>query len=431
MPAYSGKFQYRDKSGAPIMMGPCNLRFDAETCTVTPESGAPVAFDLGDVDCAAAGEFDLQLSLYTGRVLQLRQFGAVFSQMAGQFMTAWRDRTVRCMLLEDLAETMRCPGAAAFGRSAATPAEIRLYRTNIAVLPASGAPFQWRLADVESVSFDEAAYSIALKSAAEVLVLSKLARKTEELLAGLRAALNEMRRASADALHDLFPFLDPDRLQRLAALMPEGRSVRLASLAAVHPKVPEALLQRAVDGGLRPYFEALRSRAAADSLMAGFKFIRKEEEAEAPEGEAEAVAEDEPSQEITPEAAPEGEEKQPLFFWFFFPLAGAGGRNTNLAAWEAATGGGRATYFFRLPPSGAVEEAVERITRALALVNFRREPVYLAEESLERQPRFHRYAIAARKLPELRALRESFAGRAMHTSLEQWTAQVEGIAARR
>ena len=36
MPAYTGKFQYLDESGAPVSAGACQFRFDAETATVTP-----------------------------------------------------------------------------------------------------------------------------------------------------------------------------------------------------------------------------------------------------------------------------------------------------------------------------------------------------------------------------------------------------------
>ena len=61
-------------------------------------------------------------------------------------------------------------------------------------------------------------------------------------------------------------------------------------------------------------------------------------------------------------------------------------------------------------------------------MNFRREPVYLPDDSLERQPRFHRYAIGCRKLPDLRTLRAAFLGRAIHSSLDAWTAQVDAIA---
>ncbi len=142
--------------------------------------------------------------------------------------------------------------------------------------------------------------------------------------------------------------------------------------------------------------------------MAGYKFIRPDEEQEETE-----------------------KQDNPLFFWFFFPLAGVNGKHCGLAAWEASTGSGRATYFFRTHQSGEaaehVEAAIEKLTQALALVNFRREPIYLSDESLFQTPQFHRYAIGCRKLPVLRDLRADFAGRAIHSNLQDWTTQFENI----
>ena len=109
----------------------------------------------------------------------------------------------------------------------------------------------------------------------------------------------------------------------------------------------------------------------------------------------------------------------PLFFRYFIPLA------RNIAAWEATTGSGRATYFFHA--DSPVEAAVASLTRGLALVNFHREPIYLPETLLDQQPRFQRYAIGARKLPGLRALRAAYLGRAIHSSLETWQTQVLSI----
>jgi hypothetical protein len=161
-----------------------------------------------------------------------------------------------------------------------------------------------------------------------------------------------------------------------------------------------------VDSGLRPYFDWLRNRAGDDLVMTGFKFIRADEE----QPELEANAEENAA------------ETDALFFWFFFPI-----RSANLIAWEAVTGSGRATYFFRLPPDANVEEHVQRLTRALALISFRREPVYLPDQSLEEQPRFHKYAIAARKIPDLRVLRAAYVGRAIHSSFDAWKSQAEAI----
>jgi hypothetical protein len=391
MPAYSGKFQYTGEHGEILNQGPCQVSFDRETCVVTPSGSTPLAFDLGDVDRTVPGEWDLQLALYTGRTLTLKQFGAAFSNMAGELIAAWRDRTVQCLLLEDLEEVGRYQGAA----NGAT-GEIRIFKSNLAFLPQAGMPIQWRLAEVESIVFDDATYTIALTRGADRLVLSKLAKKTDEVLGKLQEVHAALREHAATALHATFPFLSADQLVRLQLLMPEGRSASLTAMNQIHPKLADSLIARAVTESLRPYFDALRSRAAKESLMAGFKFIRPDEEEK--EEEAQAATE---------------EEQQPLFFWFFFPMP------NNMVAWEATTGSGRATYFFRSASSD-----IASLTRGLALVNFRREPVYLSDDSLDSQPRYHRYAIGARKLSDLRTLRSAYAGRAIHSTLEAWTAQL-------
>jgi hypothetical protein len=76
-----------------------------------------------------------------------------------------------------------------------------------------------------------------------------------------------------------------------------------------------------------------------------------------------------------------------------------------------------------------IEAAIQQLNRAIVLLNFRREPIYLSEDSLQLQARFRRYAIACRKLPELVRLRSSFLGRAIHSSPEAWQKQFESFLA--
>jgi len=397
MPAYSGKFQYLDVGGAPLQQGAGEISFDSETFLVTPAAGAPLAFDLGDVDVVAPGEWELSLQLYTGRRMLLRQLGPAFGRLCEELLSAWHDRTVRCLLLEDLEEVGRFRGAVN-----GPAAEIRIYGSNLAVLPLGGPAVQWRLADLDSVAFHESTFTYHLLSGDRKLAIGKLAQKTGEFGETLRGAVDALRRRTAEGLHQMFPFLDAGPLQQLLVLAPEGRSVKLSALAAIHPSLPEALVARAVDQPLKPYFDSLRARAAADAVMAGFKFVRLDETAATPDAPADAEGAD---------AGP------PLFFWFFFPLAGR-----DIVAWESASRGGGATYFFRA--GRPVEESIQRLTRGLAVVNFHREPVYLPDASLDQEARFHRYAIGRRKLPELNDLRAAFLGRAIHSSLEAWEQQV-------
>ena len=83
------------------------MQFDAQTFTLTPESGAPLAFDLGDLDSVVAAEWEFRLALFTGRSIVLRQFAKAYDGLAQGLTEAYRERAIRCLLLEDMAEVAR------------------------------------------------------------------------------------------------------------------------------------------------------------------------------------------------------------------------------------------------------------------------------------------------------------------------------------
>lgn len=72
MPDFHGKFQYVSPGGATAQEGGCRLHFDKQTLTLTPDAGAALAFDLGDIDAVTAADWEVRLPLYTGRVVVLR-----------------------------------------------------------------------------------------------------------------------------------------------------------------------------------------------------------------------------------------------------------------------------------------------------------------------------------------------------------------------
>jgi hypothetical protein len=459
MPIFSGKFQYLNPDGSALQGGPGRVSFEGETLTLTPASGAPLAFDLGDIDIFLPGDYELTLILYTGKKILLNQFGKTFQNLCHDLLEAYRQRLLQCLLLEDLEEITRFDGFARFEsptRTFSSPAEFRLYKSNLAVLPTEATGLQWRLADIDAVNFDESTYAVTAESYDQRLVITKLAKRTEEFRERLTAASEELTRQGAETVHDLFPFLSPDEFQEAAVLMKEGRAASVARLRAVHPKVEQALMTNVVDAKLQPYFEALLAHVPAGNYYAGFKLLREDEDQPEEEEKAQttgmaedvsASAGEEAGAEAVAEtpAEPESEsgaeeEARPILHWFFLPLAVKPGGKVpgNLVAWEATSRSGRATYFFRLvPPEQAaqlqdaaksaalVEAAIRQLNRAIVLLNFRREPIYLPDDSLQIQPRSRRYAIACRKLPELVRLRSSFLGRALHTSPPAWQKQFE------
>ncbi len=446
--SFSGKFQYLDQAGAVMQSGACRLTIEDEALRVIPEKGQPLALDLGDIDAVSCGDYELSLKLYTGKTITLNQFGKTFQNLSHDFLEAYRNRLLQCLLLEDLEEIERFEGFVhldSTDNTFSSPAQFRLYKSNLAILPETASGLHWRLSDFKSIDFDEAAYKLELRSETERLIITKLAKRTREFIDRLRSAMDDMSENSARILQGLFPFVSPDQFQTIAGLMKEGHSVAVSKIAAVHPKIEPVLIEKAVDSSLKPCFDVLKKRMAPDSdYFAGYKMIRPENENEAgrksvvsTDGENERSTTEEPGADPVAKTDSEAdseqndEKQEQVLHWFFFPLATKPGP-ANVVAWEATTHSGRATYFFRINPdpakSGAgIESTIHRLNLALVLLNFRREPIYLPDDALATQLRYRRYAIACRKLSVLRELRTSYIGRAIHKTPEDWQKQVDAI----
>jgi hypothetical protein len=451
MASYRGKFQYLSQDGSVTQQGACQVRFDDEKFTLTPESGAPLVFDLGDLDAVAAADYEIRLPLYTGKALKLQQFGKSYEDFSRELLESYRKRTLECLLLEDMEEVDRFSGGFTLEPLGAQPvsgvAEFRLFKSNLAVLPNASQAFQWRLADIAQVRFDAQNFEIVLERDGERLRLNRLAKRTELLQTKLREALDVLTAEGGEALHGILPFLNADQWRAAMELMPEGHSAAARKLATVHPRIPEALAANAVDKTLRPYYDELLRRTAQGLLFAGYKLIRPENRNLQGAAEGETTSEEDlggngtnPSGSVMPgadENAPE------VLYWFFFAMAVKSGAAGNVVAWEASSRFGRATYFFRLMEpaeeaqlsdsanaAAAMERGIGCITRVLGMVNFRRRPIYLSETDLTQDVAFHRYAIAARRITDLRLVRAAFLGRAIHSSFEAWREQVNAILAK-
>ncbi len=454
MPSYSGTYVRISVQGLAAQPGTCRVEFDDEGLTLVPESGPPTGLDLGDIDELRPGEYELLLKLYTGESILLSRFGKSFQNLFHDLRESRSKRLIQCLLLEDLEEIERFEGTADLtspegGFSA--PAELRLYRSNLAVLPQDQTGLQWRLAEIDAVVFDNDRYAVVLRSGDELLTLTRLAKRTREFMDRLKEAMNEVANRSAVTVRSVFPFLTPDEFRSVAELLREGRVAPLSRLAAVHPRTGQALSDKIVVSRLKPYYDFLMERASVEGAYAGFRLIRKDEElpaedtkdAETPDpvqGQEAALPDLDGGNGTPPDSGGEPGDMAVLH-WFIIPLrTPRGGSVPRVAAWETTSRSGRATYFFNLispdaaggitdPQQAAaiVDREIRRLNRVLQLLNFRREPIYVPDDALEMQLRYRRYAIACRKIPELRRLRSSFLGRALHTSSLLWQQQVERI----
>jgi hypothetical protein len=426
MAKYAGQFEYLAPGAAGEHAGACEFSFDERTATLVPAAGPPLAFDLGDIDRLEAGDWDVRLTLYPGQTLTLRRFGKAFSDLARELLEVYRGRLVQCLLVSDLNEVARFSGRVRLespDRACVGPAEIRLYESNLAVLPDAAAPFQWRLADLAAIEVDQTSYAVVVSCAGERLTVGHLAKRTGELAERVRSRVTALTERTARPLHALFPFLEPGQFRQAASLLHDGACAPVTKLETVHASIRQVLLDRVVDGELMPYVKALAERASGQEWHAGLKVIRRDRaEADgAPEPE-EALA----AEEARDPAIFEAGEGLEVLYWFFFPVAARKGTATHVA-WEATSREGRATYLFRLQPGESAERAITGLNAGLVALNFRREPVYLDAHTLESELRYRHYAIAQRKMPDMGRVRQAFAGRAIHRTPASWAKQIDAM----
>ena len=169
----------------------------------------------------------------------LRRFGKAFQDLARELLEAYRDRLVQCLLVSDLergrAVRRPRPAASRLTAPARAPPRFRLYESNLAVLPDAAAGFQWRLADLTAVEFDEAHYTVVFSCAGERLTVGRLAKRTGELAERVQSRITALNERTARTLHALFPFLSPSASSgEVAGLMRDGACAPITKLAAVH-----------------------------------------------------------------------------------------------------------------------------------------------------------------------------------------------------
>jgi hypothetical protein len=430
MAKYAGQFAFVSPGQGGEHAGACEFSFDDRTATLVPADGPPLVFDLGDIDTVEAGDWDVRLVLYTGQTLTLRRFGKALRDLARELLDAYRGRLVQCLLVNDLDEVARFDGRVQLqspDRACAGRAEIRLYESNLAVLPDAAAGFQWRLADLAAVEFDETHYAVVFSCGGERLTVGHLAKRTGELADRVRSRITALDERNARTLHALFPFLEPGPFRQAAGLLRDGACAPMAKLDAVHPSIRQILFDKVVDGDLKPYVTALAERASGQEWHVGLKVIRRagaESDGSTEPAETDEAAE--PTEAPRDPAIFEAGDGLEVLYWFFFPLAAAKGGATHVA-WEATSREGRATYLFRLQPGELAERAIPAINRGLVALNFRREPVYLDARTLESELRYRRYAIAQRRVPDMSRVRQAFAGRAIHRTQASWATQIDAM----
>ncbi len=403
-------------AGAVLAEGTGEARLFADELQIWPEFAEPVMFLYRDMAHVLDANYIIKVRLTSGESLELSQMGYRYEDLVRELRKLRSELMLKDMLMSESLlkdETSRqLPGfRGSFGiRSAAEreECEIRMYQPGLVIIPKSSDPIRIPYSEISSIQAENFTLSV-LTEGGRSYAFMQLGRDFEPLTRNLSRALKELAARSQALCKELFPLAQSKDVWAVARLMKEGRAARRRDIDAVSTALWPQFEKRMESLGLLDSYLYLSALARRDRVSFGFK-----------RGLASQF---------------EGD-----YIWFLAPIGEGRGKPGNAIAMESATaeGGAKATYFFRFMSRAsyrtateeqcleAMDQAIAQVNHSMIDVNFRREPIYLPDERLL-EPRYVRYFHAVRLLPSLRVLRESFIGRVMHVSEDQWKRDVKAL----
>ncbi len=358
------------------------------------------------IEAIHAQDYRIDLTLESGETLVIDRLGYCYDDFVRELRRRWEPLRLRKhlapggdRLLVDVALGILRPSA---GPVIEQRAALRLSETALAWIPAAGAVSVIPLAAISAIETPDWQLRLTLDDGGS-LEFRGLGDRLKPLAEEIAEARSQLRQAHRLALATLLDGLREDDLEAASLLLADGRGVSVASLTERLPRVWQLLQER------------LREARGADELAAALA-----------QGHAEAAM-------IGLKRGLMGSlSGSDLFLLVPYwgknatdPGNAVGFSSFALAREEGEEGGGRAELFFRLADrpdylaalageriEALARASVARLAGALRVIHFRREPIFMAPESL----RIGDLSCpeAADRLPELAFLRASFLGRVVH-----------------
>lgn len=404
--------------GSQVSAPDAHIRLDADRFSVALSGAAPVNAAYRDALTVDATDYAVAITLSSGESLAISKLGYLYEDFVRRLVGLRNEQ-----ILGDMLGTESLLDGGARGtytlwqggtQTATGPCEARVYETGLVILPDTAEVLRVPLSEVANVWVADYALNVVVRDGSQ-LQFSRLGTRLDPLAKSLTDAAEALSLKVQSLLAAVAPGVDPLTLRRAADIMREGRAAKRADIEAISPELWVGLEARLASAGAAETYSHLKAIGDDARIAVGLKRGLMGDRT--------------------------GE-----YLWFLAPVFSADAKQPgNAIVMEAYALGEQpkayATYVFRMLPraqyatgaseadlGAAADAAIETVNRCMIETNFRREPIYLADDKLL-EPRYLRYWFAVRRLPGLRWLREHFVGRAIHSSPEEWQAAVDGLLA--
>ncbi len=288
--------------------------------------------------------------------------------------------------------------------------EPRLYETSLIIIFDELSPMRLPHCDIVDIKAED--FMLVIKTEFNgMFIFSKMGKKYDSFIHAFSEQINELSIETQTALKDFLPKLSPLVIRQAARFMKDGKAAKRSDLEKASPTIWVELEKKINRLGVKDEYEFLKSFAQEEKMSIGIK---------------RGLLGD-----LTGE-----------YIWFLIPMYNIDTTILgNAVAMEAISseGGGKATYFFKIlnredykkiknieDLDNLVDDYIQTINSCMLAINFRREPIYLADEKLD-DPMYEKYKVAVARIPELRILRKLFIGRVIHSSFKQWKEDVNDL----
>jgi hypothetical protein len=407
--------------------GSCKIGLAEAALTLVPESGAGLMFAWRDIAELKAADYKVSLTSLSGDRVEFSSLGYQyedFMRIASSFRNKMliKDSLLDEPLIKSQIEAHYIFQDAGGIEKAQGQCELRIYETALLLVPDRAEMKRFSFRDIAGVQTGDLEISLTLDTG-EKLFLSKFGAQFDYFKTHLSEQMNQMLLMGQKLLKSIMPDMDGLALRKASLFLKEGRLLPVSEIEKICPGF-FARLEKTVgaDPENKKEFALLKSLGRQERICFGFK-----------KGLGGGASGD--------------------YFLLLFPIYSADpAKPGNAVAMEAfrtklenevigEKAGQRATYFFRLTSRSdyplikditRLDEKMAAFTRffnaAMSAVNFRRAPLFLSDAKLE-GPRYARYRAAVARIPELRALRDVYIGRVIHSSYENWNEDIANLLA--
>jgi len=391
-----GKFVLTDGAGNEIESGQAKIVLDEEKISILSESGKATPLLLRDIGELAAEDFKIDLSFSGGGKAIISELGYEYDDWARELTKLRHEIMQKELLMKEGGGKGSFKGKYVCkkdGKESSGEAEIEVSDTGLTIKPEKGDLVRISFAEIND--FSEKDYAISIIVESTEIVLSHFGERFDSLSKAIGESLNELSLKTQSILKGILPEADPLTIKKASEILKDGQAASKEAIDKVSPLIWSALEKKLKDLEIKESFDYLMSLSKTKQVFAGIK------------------------RDLMGDLTGE-------YIWFLVPVSSKKGEFIAMEAASTIEGGGKASYFFKVPENEKTEDLVKKINRCMIAINFRREPIYLKDEDLEK-PEYLKYKTAVNKIPELKLIRWLFAGRIIHTSPEEWKKNVDEL----